>query len=336
MTDTSTTYLGMDLKNPLVASPSPLCEDVDNIVKMEEMGMAAVVLHSLFEEQISLESQELNRYLVQGTERFAESLTYFPDLDTFELQPEAYLDHLARAKDAVDIPVMGSLNGVSTGGWLEYAESIEDAGADALELNIYYIPTDTGMEGEEVDGIYIDLVSEVGDTIDIPFSVKLSPYFSSLPNMARRLGPGEAGADGLVLFNRFYQPDLDVENLEVTPDLVLSTSEELRLRIRWAAILFDRIKADIAVTGGVHTGIDVVKSVMAGANVAMMTSALLQNGIGHVSGVLEELVGWMEEHGYSSIRDMQGTLSQRSVGEPAAFERANYMKVLHAYNPADI
>lgn len=331
MIDLSTNYMGLDLKNPLVASPSPLCEDIDNIRRMEDAGAAAVVLHSLFEEQIALESQELNRYLTQGTESFAESLTYFPDLGDYKLGPDEYLEHVRQAKNAVDIPVIGSLNGVSAGGWIGYAEGIQDAGADALELNIYYIPTNPNMTSEEVEQAYIDLVRSVKASVDIPVAVKLGPYFSSMPNMARQLDV--AGADALVLFNRFYQPELDLENLEVVPNLVLSTSQELRLRLRWVAILLGHILADMAVTGGVHTAEDVLKTMMAGAKVAMMTSALLANGIGHLTTVHADMLRWMEKHEYESIRQMQGNMSQRSVAEPAAFERANYMKVLSSYTP---
>jgi len=333
MIDLSTNYMGLDLKNPLVVSPSPLCEDIGNIRRMEDSDAAAVVLHSLFEEQITLESQELNRYLTQGTESFAESLTYFPDLGDYKLGPDEYLEHVRRAKNAVDIPIIGSLNGVSAGGWIGYAEEIEDAGADALELNIYYIPTNLSMTSEQIEQIYINLVRSVKASVDIPVAVKLGPYFSSMPQMARQLDV--AGADALVLFNRFYQPDLDLENLEVVPNLVLSTSQELRLRLRWVAILFGRILADMAVTGGVHTAEDVLKAMMAGAKVAMMTSALLKNGIEHLATVRSHLLRWMEKHEYESIRQMQGSMSQRSVAEPAAFERANYMKVLHSYTKSN-
>jgi dihydroorotate dehydrogenase (fumarate) len=329
MMDMSTNYMGIRLKNPLVASPSPLCEDVDNIRRMEDAGAAAVVLHSLFEEQITLESRELDRYLTQGTERFAESLTYFPDLGSYKLGPDEYLEHIHRAQNSVDIPVIGSLNGVSAGGWIGYAEEIEEAGADALELNIYYIPTSSDMTSDQVEQIYIDLVKAVKENISIPVAVKLSPYFSSMPNVARQLD--QAGADALVLFNRFYQPDLDIENLEVAPNLVLSTSNELRLRLRWVAILFGHIRADMAVTGGVHTAEDALKAMMAGAKVAMMTSALLKNSIEHLRKVRSDILNWMEEHEYESIHQMQGTMSQWTVTDPTAFERANYMKVLSSY-----
>jgi len=327
----STNYMGLSLKNPLVVSPSPLCQEIDSIRKMEDSGAAAVVLHSLFEEQITLESQELDRYLTQGTESYAESLSYFPDLGNYRIGPEEYLEHVRQAKDAVDIPIIGSLNGVSTGGWIEYAKAIEDAGAHALELNIYYIPTSVEMTSQQVEGMYTDLVRNVKKSIDIPVAVKLNPYFSSMPQMARQLDV--AGADALVLFNRFYQPDLDLENLQVAPNLELSTSSELRLRLRWVAILFGHILADMAITGGVHTAEDALKAIMAGANVAMMTSALLVNGIEHLAKVQADMEQWMEKHKYESISQMRGSLSQRSIAEPAAFERANYMKVLGSYTP---
>jgi dihydroorotate dehydrogenase (fumarate) len=327
----STNYMGLSLKSPLVVSPSPLCQEIDSIRKMEDSGAAAVVLHSLFEEQITLESQELDRYLTQGTESYAESLSYFPDLGDYRIGPEEYLEHVSQAKDAVDIPIIGSLNGVSTGGWIEYAKAIEDAGAHALELNIYYIPTSVEMTSQQVEGMYTDLVRNVKKSIDIPVAVKLSPYFSSMPQMARQLDV--AGADALVLFNRFYQPDLDLENLRVAPNLELSTSSELRLRLRWVAILFGHILADMAITGGVHTAEDALKAIMAGANVAMMTSALLVNGIEHLAKVQAGMEQWMEKHKYESISQIRGSLSQRSITEPAAFERANYMKVLGSYTP---
>jgi dihydroorotate dehydrogenase (fumarate) len=329
--DLSTNYMGLSLKNPLVVSPSPLCQETDNIRKMEDSGAAAVVLQSLFEEQITLESQELDRYLTQGTESYAESLSYFPDLGNYRIGPEEYLEHVSQAKDAVDIPIIGSLNGVSTGGWTEYAKAIENAGAHALELNIYYIPTSVEMTSQQVEGMYTDLVRNVKKSIDIPVAVKLSPYFSSMPQMARQLDV--AGADALVLFNRFYQPDLDLENLRVAPNLELSTSSELRLRLRWVAILFGHVLADMAVTGGIHTAEDALKAITAGANVAMMTSALLINGIEHLAKVRNGMEQWMEKHKYESITQIRGSLSQRSIAEPAAFERANYMKVLGSYTP---
>ncbi len=272
MLDLSTKYLGLKLKNPLVASSSPLCKDIGNLLRLEDAGVSAVVLHSLFEEQINLESNELDRYLSFNTDAFAESLSYFPDMGAYNIGPEGYVEHIRKAKEAVDIPVIGSLNGVSTGGWIKYAKMIEDAGADALELNIYYLPTSFELNGPQVEKIYCDLVSHVKASIKIPVAVKLGPYFSSLPNMARQLDT--AGADAMVLFNRFYQPDFDLESLEVVPNLVLSNSHELLLRLHWTALLFGNVKADLAITGGVHTAEDVIKSMMAGAKVSMMTSAL--------------------------------------------------------------
>jgi dihydroorotate dehydrogenase (fumarate) len=329
MSDLSTSYLGLSLKNPLVVSPSPLCEDLGAIRKMEDAGASAVVLHSLFEEQLTLDSQDLDRFLTSGTESFAEALSYFPDMGQFKLGPEAYLEHIQKAKKAVKIPIIGSLNGVSTGGWVSFAKKIEQAGADALELNVYYIATDPDMSGAQVEQMYADLVRDVRASLKIPIAVKLGPYFSSMASVARRLD--QAGANGLVLFNRFYQPDFDLEKLEVTPNLNLSRSEELRLRLCWVAILSGLIKADMAITGGVHTAEDVIKSMMAGAKVAMMTSALLKNGIEHLKTVREGITAWMEKHEYASIRQMQGSMSQKSVAEPAAFVRANYMKVLRSY-----
>jgi len=329
MIDLSTKYLGLELKNPLVVSASPLSEELDNIRRMEDAGAAAVVMHSLFEEQIVVESQLLDRSLSAGTESFAESLTYFPDLTSYNLGPEGYLDHLRKAKQAVGIPVIGSLNGISLGGWTEYAKKIEEAGADALELNIFYISTDTEMSGEQVEQRYCELAAHVKASVKIPVAVKLGLYFSSMPNLAKRLDA--AGVDALVLFNRFYQPDFDLENLEVVPNLILSSSYELLLRLHWVAILYSHVKADMAVTGGVHSAKDVLKAMMAGARVAMMTSALLKHGIQHLTGVRDELAAWMEEHEYESIRQMQGSMSQRAVSDPAAFVRANYVKVLSSY-----
>jgi len=329
MIDLTTSYLGLRLSSPLVASAGPLCEEVGNIRRMEEAGAAAVVLHSLFEEQITLESDYLNRRLSHGTESYAESLTYFPDMGRYNFGPDAYLEHLRRAKAAVGIPVIGSLNGVSTGGWIEYAKKIEEAGANALELNIYYVPTDPGMSGAQVEDMYVDLVRDVKESVTIPVAVKLGHAFSALAHLAQRLD--QAGAGALVLFNRFYLPDFDLERLEVVPRLTLSGSHELLVRLNWAAILFSHVRADLAITGGVHTGEDALKAMMAGARVAMMTSALLERGIRHLGTVRAQMLAWMEAHEYESIRQMQGSMSYRSVREPAAFERANYMKVLSSY-----
>jgi dihydroorotate dehydrogenase (fumarate) len=329
MTDLSTTYLGLALSSPLVASASPLCEDLGNLRRMEEAGAAAVVLHSLFEEQITRESDVLNEALSTGTDSFAEALSYFPDLQSYNLGPDGYLEHIRKAKAALGIPVIGSINGVSSGSWVDYARKIEQAGADALELNVYFIPTDAHLTGAAVEQQYCDLVRDVKAAIGIPLAVKVGHQFTAFANVARRLE--EAGADALVLFNRFYQPDLDLENLEVVSTLSLSQPYELLLRLHWVAVLYGRIQADLAVTGGVHEAPGVLKAMMAGANVAMMASALLKHGIGHLAKVRRELGQWMTENEYESIRQMRGSLSQRSAANPEAFERANYVKVLSSY-----
>lgn len=329
MVDLKTTYLGLKLKNPLVASPSPLSEKVENVKRLEEAGVSAVVLYSLFEEQIIHESRELDHFLNQGTESFAEALSYLPDTGKYSLAPEKYLEHLHKVKQAVKIPVIGSLNGVSTGGWINYARKIEEAGADALELNIYFMPNNLDLSSPELEAAYLTLVRDVRAQIKIPLAVKLSPYFTALPNLAKRLV--EAGANGLVLFNRFYQPDFDLEQLEVVPNLVLSNSSELRLPLRWIAMLYGRVQVDFALTSGVHTAQDALKAMMAGASVAMTTSALLKNGISKASEILQDMETWMVEHEYESIQQMKGSMSQKAVAEPAAFERANYMKVLSSF-----
>ncbi|HUO32382.1 MAG TPA: dihydroorotate dehydrogenase-like protein [Bryobacteraceae bacterium] len=327
--DLSTSYLGLKLKNPLVASSSPMCEDVGNIRRMEDAGAAAVVLPSLFEEQITLESTELDRYINAAENVGPEGLTHFPEMLGYNRGPDGYLKHIRNVKEAVRIPVIASLNGTSVGGWLRYAREMEQAGADALELNIYYIPVDPNFTGEQVERKYVDLVREVKSAVHIPVAVKLGPYFSSLVNMAKRLEA--AGADGLVLFNRFYQPDFDLEALEVVPNLILSNQYELLLRLNWIAVLYGNIKPDLALTGGVHAATDVVKAMMAGAKVAMMTSALLKKGISYLDTLLTELLIWLGDHEYDSIRQMQGSMSRNAVPQPQAFERANYMKVLSSY-----
>jgi len=330
MLDLTTTYLGLHLKNPLVASASPLSRKIDSARRLEDAGAAAIVMYSLFEEQITHDSHELNHYLERGTHSFAESLSYFPDLEHYNLGPEPYLEHLHSLKQAVDIPVIGSLNGISSGGWLDYAHKIEQAGADALELNIYYLPTDVDLGASELEESYVQLVRDVRSRIKLPIALKLSPFFTSLPHIAKRFV--EAGANGLVLFNRFYQPDFDLEELEVIPNLELSTPHELRLPLRWIAILYGRIAADFALTSGVHTAQDVLKAMMAGANVAMMTSTLLQNGTGRLMHIINDLQEWMETHEYESITQMRGSMSQRAVADPAAYERANYMKALNSFD----
>jgi dihydroorotate dehydrogenase (fumarate) len=329
VSDLATTYLGLELPSPIVVSSCPIGEDLDAIRRAADAGAGAIVLPSLFEEQLAIERHDLDHHLTRHTESFAEALTYFPDVAAFDLGPDRYLEHVRRAKAAVDVPVIASLNGVSTGGWVEHARLIEQAGADALELNCYFVPTDPLVTGEEVERMYLDLVADVRRHVGIPLAVKLPHFFSAIANVAHRLDL--AGADGLVLFNRFYQPDLDLERLEVVPDLVLSTSSELRLRLRWVAILHGHVQADLAVTGGVHTAEDVLKAMMAGASVAMMASALLAHGPGHVAHVTHDLRAWMTEHEYVSVRQMRGSMSQQHVAEPAAFERANYLKVLRSY-----
>jgi dihydroorotate dehydrogenase (fumarate) len=324
--DLTTTYMGMKLLNPIVPSASPLSQNVSGIRYMEDAGAAAVVMHSLFEEQLTFESRQLDHYLSYGTDSFAEATSYFPEMESYKVGPDEYLDLIYQAKGAVSIPIIGSLNGVSTGGWVTYAQKIEQAGADGLELNIYYIPTDVDMPGAEVEQMYLDVVQDVKSNISIPLAVKLSPYFSSTANMAYRLA--DVGADALVLFNRFYQPDLDLENLEVVPNLALSDSHELRLPLRWVAILYGHVPADFAITSGIHAYTDVLKGLMAGASITMMASELLKNGIHRISEILNELETWLKEHEYESVAQMQGSMSQKHVAEPAAFERANYMKIL--------
>ena len=329
MIDLTTTYLGLQLKNPLVASASPLSKDIDKARKLEEAGIAAIVMYSLFEEQIIHESLELDHYLTRGTDSFAEAMTYLPDGGMYAVGPEKYLNQVAGLKKALNIPVIGSLNGVSKGGWTNYARQIQEAGADALELNLYYIPTDPDLTAQELENAQVELVAQVKSAISIPLAVKLSPYITALPNFARKIV--EAGANGIVLFNRFYQPDFDLNELEIVHSLDLSTSAELRLPLRWISILHGKLNTDFALTSGVHTANDVLKSMMAGAKVAMMASNLLHNGNQVIPSMLNELETWMKEREYVSINQMQGSMSQKSVKEPAAFERANYMKVLNSF-----
>ncbi|HMZ44178.1 MAG TPA: dihydroorotate dehydrogenase-like protein [Anaerolineales bacterium] len=329
MTDLSTTYLGLKLKNPLVASASPLSKKVESAKKLQDAGISAIVMYSLFEEQIIHESLELDHYLTRGTDSFAEALSYLPDSGMYSIGPEKYLSQLTGLKKALNIPVIGSLNGVSKGGWTHYAKQIQDAGADALELNLYFISTDTALTSQELENAQIELVAEIKSAITIPLAVKLSPFITALPNYARRIV--EAGADGLVLFNRFYQPDFDLNELEIVHSLDLSTSADLRLPLRWVSILHGKVNADFALTSGVHTSSDVLKAMMSGAKVAMMASKLLQTGEQVIPSMLEELQAWMKEREYVSIEQMQGSMSQKSVKEPAAFERANYMKVLNSF-----
>ena len=326
MVDLSTTYLGLPLKNPLVASASPLSKKADRVRRLEDAGVSAVVMYSLFEEQITNESLALDYFLSRGTESFAEAITYFPEMDHYNVGPESYLELIQKLKASVDIPIIASLNGISTGGWIDYAKRMEEAGADAIELNIYYISTDPKVTSQELEQAHVDLVSDIRKQVNVPLAVKLSPFFSTLPNLANHLA--KAGANGLVLFNRFIQPDLDIETLEVVSTVHLSTSDELRLPLRWIAILYGKVKADLALTGGVHTAQDLIKSVMAGANVTMLASELIAKGPERASEILEEMTNWMETYQYESVKQMCGSMSQQSVAEPAAFERANYMKAL--------
>jgi dihydroorotate dehydrogenase (fumarate) len=328
--DLSTTYLGLNLRTPLVPSASPLSEDIDNIKRMEDAGAAAVVLHSLFEEQLRRERLELHQHLTHGTESFAESLTYFPEPCQFLVGPEEYLDHIRKAKETVDMPIIASLNGSSVGGWTDYAHKIAQAGADALELNIYSIPTDMNQTGAEVEQMNLEILQAVKSVVAIPVAVKVSPYFSNFANMARRFD--EAGANGLVLFNRFYQPDIDLDELEIRPHLFLSTPQAMRLPLRWLAILYGRLRADLAATSGIHTAHDVIKILMAGASVTQVCSVLFQRGIDYLQNLEGHLVHWLEEREYESVRQLKGSMSQKHCADPSAFERAQYVKTLHSFN----
>ncbi|MEE8348721.1 MAG: dihydroorotate dehydrogenase-like protein [Acidobacteriota bacterium] len=332
MIDLTTRYLGLELKNPLVPSAAPLSEKIDNFRRMEDAGAGAIVNYSLFEEEITRDSFELHHHLTWGTESFAESLTYFPELDDFTFRPLEYCDHIREAKDAVDIPVIASLNGHSLGGWTQYAHLIEEAGADALELNIYHIPTDPQGTGQAIENTYLEILKSVKSVVTIPVAVKLSPFFSSMANIATQLD--SAGADGLVLFNRFYQPDIDLETLEVAPNVVLSSSDDLRLPLRWIAILREHVTASLAATSGIHHSEDALKMIMAGADATMVCSTLLKNGIDRLQLILQGMLRWMEEHEYESIAQMKGSMSMQSCPDPTAFERANYIKALRTF-PVD-
>ena len=329
--DITTEYLGLDLINPLVASSSPLTGKLETLVQLEEAGAAAVVLPSLFEEQIEHDSWAVHDLYEYGSAISPETFGgYMPEMAGYNTGPDHYLELLAKAKDNLTIPVIASLNGMSPGGWTAYARTMEEAGADAIELNVYRVATDISMTGSEIEQSYIDLVGDVRESIDIPLAVKISPYFSSTASMARRLV--EAGANGLVLFNRFYQPDINLEELKITPDVVLSRPVNLRLPLRWTAILRGRLDASIAASSGVHTGEDVVKLVLAGADVTMMTSALLKYGPSHLATVLFEMESWFAERDYESIEQGKGSLSQASAADPEAFERTNYMRSLVTYS----
>ncbi len=329
--DLSTTYLGMTLRTPLVVSASPISECIENIKRAEEAGAAAVVLYSLFEEQLQEGSREI-QYITDETALVVENNGYFPRRSHYNRGPEGYLEHIRKAKEAVSIPIIASLNGTSIGGWSEYAKQMQQAGADALELNIYYIPTEPNVTGAQVERTYLEIVEWVRSAITIPLAVKIGPYFSNIPNMAGRFE--RAGADALVLFNRFYQPDIDLELMDVKPRLLLSTSQAMRLPLRWTAILYGQVDCDLAASGGIHTQEDVVKMLMAGASVTMLCSVLLKRGVQHIAHLERELVKWMETHEFESVAEMQGLMSQKHVSDPAAFERAHYIRTLQSYKPA--
>jgi dihydroorotate dehydrogenase (fumarate) len=326
MIDLTTQYLGLTLRTPLVPSASPLSQEIASIRRLEDAGASAVVLYSLFEEQLRQETLELDHHLSAGTESFPEALTYFPQASEFRLGPEGYLEHIRKAKEAVDIPIIASLNGATVGGWAKFAQQIEQAGADALECNIYYIPTDPNLKAAQIEQTYIDVVWAVKSAISIPVAIKISPFFTNLANMAKRLD--DAGADGLVLFNRFYQPDIDLDELEIRPNVLLSTPQALRLPLTWIGILFGRLKASLAATSGVHDPQDVIKLLMVGADVTMLCSSLLRNGINQLRHLERGILEWMEQHEYESVKQMRGSMSQSHCPDPSAFERAQYMRAV--------
>jgi len=325
----STTYLGLKLKSPIVPSAGPLSQEISNIKLMEDAGAGAVVLYSLFEEQLEHESLELHHHTNGSAESFAEATSYFPEPFDYKMGPEEYLNHIRKAKEAVNIPIIASLNGKSLGGWIDYAKQIEQAGADGLELNIYFLATDLDQKSEELEKKYVHIVKRVKSEIKIPIAVKMHPFFSSVSHMAKELN--KAGADGLVLFNRFYQPDINLETLEVEPNVILSTPFAMRLPLRWIAILYGRTNADLAATSGIYTAEDVIKMIMAGAKVTQMLSCIFKFGIGHIADVISKIKFWMEEKEYESLDQMRGSMSYMNVDDPAKFERANYMKVLQSY-----
>jgi len=327
--DLKTTYLGLKLRTPLVPAASPLSDEIDSIKQMEDAGASAVVLYSLFEEQLWQDQIELEHHMQHGTESFAEALTYFPEPKEFRLGPEEYLKHISKAKQAVSMPVIASLNGSSTGGWTDYAKGIQQAGADAVELNIYYIPTDMNLTASQIEQTYIEILKAVKSVVTIPVAVKLSPFFTNFANMAKRLD--QAGANGLVLFNRFYQPDIDLEALEVKPNILLSTPMAMRVPLRWIALLYGKLGVSLAATSGVHRASDVLKMLMAGADVTMLCSALIRHGLRQIGVIERDLVAWMEEHEYDSVAQLKGSLSQRNCPEPSAFERAQYMRAISQF-----
>jgi dihydroorotate dehydrogenase (fumarate) len=330
MIDLSTKYLGLTLDTPLVASASPLSQDIDGIRRLEDGGASAIVLYSLFEEQLRQEAMELEYHLSAGTESFAESLTYLPMRSEFRTGPEGYLEHIRKASEATHIPIIASLNGATLGGWTRYAKQIEDAGASAIECNIYSIPADMDVSGIEVEQSYIDILRAVKSAVRIPVAVKLSPFFSNMAHMARRLE--QAGADGLVLFNRFYQPDIDLDELEIRPNVLLSTQQALRLPLTWIGILYGRVRVSLAATSGIHSAEDVIKLLLVGADVTQLCSALLRNGVAHLRFIERDLREWLEEHEYESVTQMLGSMSQLRCPDPSAFERAQYMRAVKGYD----
>lgn len=327
--DLRTTYMGIELQHPIVASASPLSGTIENIKRLEDAGAAAIVMFSLFEEQLQHENAALEFLLNAGSDSFAESLSYFPDIDNYIVGPERYLNLLREATETVDIPIIGSLNGITNTGWIEYAKLMQEAGAKGIELNVYYIPADINLDSHVIEERYVDIVRAVKTAVSIPVAVKLSPFFSSIGSMAKALD--HVGADALVLFNRFYQPDFDLDKLEVIPDLHLSTPEEIRLPLLWLAILYGKLHASLGATRGVHTHLEIIKYIMAGADVVMTTSALLKNGIEYLNELYNGLTKWMDSKGYTSISQMKGSMSQKNVSNPTAFERANYIKILENY-----
>jgi dihydroorotate dehydrogenase (fumarate) len=327
--DLSTNYLGLNLKNPIVPSAGPLSNNIDDIKAMEDAGASAIVLYSLFEEEIEHDALELNHYTLANTDSFPEAQSFFPMPYDIRIGGEEYLNHVRKAKESVNIPIIGSLNGKKLGGWVDYAKKIEQAGADALELNIYLLSANHNRNSTTIENTYLDIVKSVINNVNIPVAIKLHPFFTSVSELAMKLD--EAGAKGLVLFNRFYQPDIDLEKLEVIPNVLLSTPMDLRLPLRWTAILYGQIKADLAATSGIYSGQDALKMIMAGSKITQMLSCLLKNGIPYITDVLNQMVLWMEEHEYNSLNMMRGSMSYMNIADPAQFERANYMKVLHSY-----
>lgn len=324
-----TKYMGMDLKHPIVAAASPLSGSVAGIKRLEDAGASAVVMFSLFEEQIRRENEAMDYLMESGTESFAESISYFPQVDDYHVGPDSYLDIIRRASEAVDIPIIGSLNGVTNEGWIDYAKQIQEAGAKGIELNIYYIPADLSLTGRDVEQRYLDIAKAVKSAVTVPVALKLSPFFSSISNMAKQFD--DLGIDGLVLFNRFYQPDFNLTELEVSSALELSTASEIRLPLLWIAVLYGHIKASLAATRGVHSANEVIKYLLAGADTVMVASALLRHGAGFIKTLVHELEGWMEPREYQSVEQMKGMMSRQNVADPSAFERANYIKILESY-----